>query len=488
MMGFEKPKQGQLFYTNFNLDTRVRSDHPLRKIAEKIDFDFSYEIVAHTYGNNGNESIPPPVLLKLMFLLIFYNVRSERELMLTLPERLDWLLFLGYDIDSPIPNHSVLSKARSRWGTELFKSFFERIVFQCVESGLVDGKKIFMDSSFIDANASRNSIIDKTSLKTLLNKKYQQLERRLDEIHEKESERHYREKNNRYVSLTDPEAAINQSNLCYKTHRVIEECSEIITAVEITPGDVNEAHRLENLLNAHTKNTEIEAETVVADSKYGTISNYLLCSDKNVEAHIPDLKKKIETKRTRNSNPLTIFSDKLFKYDAESDTYICPGNKRLKPKSYNVSRDSIDYAASKKDCSTCELKSLCTRNKNGRTIKRHSKQPIINQMRKRAESQRAKQDIRQRKHLMERTFANAKRYGFDRARWRGLSRVSIQEFLTCCVQNIQKLIKEKPRPIKSPALISEKKKPEFDWLNTQITHSNYGIHLDRAKFGLSHLL
>ena len=63
-----------------------------------------------------------------MLLLVFYNVRSERELMDTLPERLDWLWFLGYDLDSEIPDHSVLSQARKRWGAEVFRSFFERIV------------------------------------------------------------------------------------------------------------------------------------------------------------------------------------------------------------------------------------------------------------------------------------------------------------------------------------------------------------------------
>jgi len=56
--------------------------------------------------------VPPTVILKLILLLVFYNVRSERELMETLPERLDWLWFLGYDLDTELPNHSVLSKAR----------------------------------------------------------------------------------------------------------------------------------------------------------------------------------------------------------------------------------------------------------------------------------------------------------------------------------------------------------------------------------------
>jgi len=58
-----------------------------------------------------------------------------------------------------IPNHRALSKARTRWGMEVFRRFFERIVWQCVEAGLVDGNKLFMDSSLIQADASNNSVV-----------------------------------------------------------------------------------------------------------------------------------------------------------------------------------------------------------------------------------------------------------------------------------------------------------------------------------------
>jgi transposase len=91
MMGREDPLQSKLFYTDFNLERRIRQDHPLRNVARHIDFDFAYQEVADTYGANGNVSVPPPAILKLMLLLVLYNVRSERELMSTLPERLDWL-------------------------------------------------------------------------------------------------------------------------------------------------------------------------------------------------------------------------------------------------------------------------------------------------------------------------------------------------------------------------------------------------------------
>jgi transposase len=124
MMGHQSPPQDPLFSVNVQLETRVRIDHPLRRVNELIDFDFIYDEVADSHGENGNVSVPPPVILKLILLLVLYNLRSERELMETLPERLDWLWFLGYTLDTEIPDHSVLSKARTRWGKEAFKHFF----------------------------------------------------------------------------------------------------------------------------------------------------------------------------------------------------------------------------------------------------------------------------------------------------------------------------------------------------------------------------
>jgi transposase len=104
--------QKELFSYEVNLDRRVRADHPLRAIQAAVDFSFVRQEVADCYGYNGNESIDPEVILKLMFVLFFDNVKSERELMRMLPERLDYLWFLGFGLDDEIPDHSVLSKAR----------------------------------------------------------------------------------------------------------------------------------------------------------------------------------------------------------------------------------------------------------------------------------------------------------------------------------------------------------------------------------------
>ena len=79
MMGHQQRVQKKLFYTKFSLDQRVPKNHILRKVAKYIDFDFIYKEVKDKYGSNGNVSVPPPVILKMMLLLVFYNVYSEKE-------------------------------------------------------------------------------------------------------------------------------------------------------------------------------------------------------------------------------------------------------------------------------------------------------------------------------------------------------------------------------------------------------------------------
>ena len=120
MMGKQSPQEAKLFYYDICLERRIPQKHLLRKIEDILDFGFVYPLVKDCYGKNENISVPPPVIMKMMLLLFLYDVRSEREFMDTIPLRLDWLWFLGYDLDDEIPNHSVLSKARARWGIDIF--------------------------------------------------------------------------------------------------------------------------------------------------------------------------------------------------------------------------------------------------------------------------------------------------------------------------------------------------------------------------------
>ncbi len=72
---------------------------------------------------------------------------------------LAYLWFLGYDLDETPPDHSILSKARARYGREAYRRFFGEIVRQCAERGLVDGDRLYLDASLVKANASAGSLV-----------------------------------------------------------------------------------------------------------------------------------------------------------------------------------------------------------------------------------------------------------------------------------------------------------------------------------------
>jgi hypothetical protein len=339
----------------------------------------------------------------------------------------------------------VLSKARNRWGVEAFQRLFERIVWQCAETGLVDGTKLFMDSSLVDADASNNSVvkINKEALKVHLVRSFNELESRLEEKGNPEEDHEPKSgaANRNHISTTDPDASVTshgagKPKLQYKTHRSVDAKAEIITACEVTPGEVNEAHLLTTLLSMHQDNTQTTAETVVADTKYGTVENYLTCCDLGINAHIPDLKRTQQERDKRRG----IFTEEAFRYDSETDSYLCPGSQYLKKRNYNPKRDAFEYKCSAKICLACHLVSQCTTSKSGRSLKRHRRQEELDKMRNAAQSQTARKDIHTRQHLMERSFARATRYGFKRARWRRLWRVRIQEYLTSTIQNIMTLL------------------------------------------------
>ena len=439
MMGQQNGFQEKLFITGFNLDKRIPENHILRKISETIDFDFIYREVRHTYGAKGNVSVPPPVILKLMLLLFLFNVRSERELMTTLPLRLDWLWFLGYDIEDNIPNHSVLSKARTRWGVHAFKRFFDIILQQCVEASLIDGDKAFIDSSLVDADASNNSVVNMHDIKRYLKKSYRLLEERLDDFRGQKSTLI----NKKHISTTDPDASVTRygngrPKLRYKTHRVVDDKNEIITATKVTPGSVDDGAALKEMIDIHQQNTGTKPETIVADTKYGTIDNYLYYYDEGIKTHIPS----VEESHRGYGSKQGIFSKEEFTYNPDDDIFICPAGEILTRQKFNKKRRHYEYKASAKACRQCDIKDKCTRSKSGRTLKRHERQDELDRIVERTQSKESKKDLKTRQHLSERSFAQSTRYGFKRARWRNLWRMKIQDYLIAAIQNIMVLVNQ----------------------------------------------
>jgi len=438
MMGVHQP-QVELFSYKVNLDKRVRADHPLRRVAAEIDFTFIRAEVAPSYGSNGHVSTDPAVLLKMMFLLFFDDVASERELMKIIPERLDYLWFLGYGLDDSIPDHSVLSKARARWGKEAFEKFFTRTVTQCVQAGLVDGRKLHMDSSLINANASNDSVLRSSpELISALKAAYQAQESKLEDS---STQNVYQQVNDSLMSATDPDASITRKNSepsrpRYHHHRAVDDAQGVITAVETTPGSIAENKKLLSLIDQHQANTQAKVETVVADRKYGTAENYIACQEREIRTHIAPFL------THRKNEAIGIIPESEFKYQPEKDTYLCPAGKELIPRRLNVKRRTMEYYVPGRACLKCELREKCTRSKTGRTLQRHEHQKVLDKAKEQAQSSRGRRDRKRRQVLMEGSFADAaNNHGFKRARWRRLWRQQIQDWLIAAIQNIRTLFK-----------------------------------------------
>jgi transposase len=444
-MGPTQERETKLFHYGINLEKRVRPNNPLRQIDSLVDFRFVREKVAALYGKDGHESEDPIVIMKLMLLLFWDNISSERELMRIVGERLDYLWFLKMDVDDEIPNHSVLSKARGRWGKAIFEELFVQIVKACVEAGLVDGSKIHMDGSLVNANASRDSVHrGPPELIEALRTAYRREEAKLEVSDNDEGgERRAGNPTATTVSQTDPEAAMvrkgngDAPRPRYKNHRVVDDHHGVITALCTTSGNVGEDDKLMELVQQHEQHTGGKVQIVIGDAQYGTNANFAACQQRGIRSHMAAL----AAAYVNTGNRKGIFREEEFHYDSATDSYTCPAGKQLK-RAKNPDRDYLLYRGNRKMCSGCPLRTPCTHSKHWRTVKRHIYYERIQIARSQSRSGWAKRDRRRRMHLMEGSFGDAAtNHGFKRARWRGLTRQRTQDWLIATCQNIRMLIR-----------------------------------------------
>jgi transposase len=147
-----------------NLDALVPADHFYRQLEEKLDLSFVRAMVREDrYEEIGRPSIDPVVFFKLHLIAFFEGIPSERRLMETAHLNLAHRWYLGYDLDDALPDHSSLSKIRSRYGVEAFQRFFEAVVERCKEAGLVDGDELYFDATQVEANASMRSLMPRVA-------------------------------------------------------------------------------------------------------------------------------------------------------------------------------------------------------------------------------------------------------------------------------------------------------------------------------------
>src|SRR3712207_5304357 len=143
---------------NVSLEDLVPKDNFYRRLDRVLDLSFVRDLVKDRYAATGRPSVDPQVFFRLQLVMFFEDTRSERQLMEVAADRLSIRRFLGYDLHEALPDHSSLTRIRERYGLEIFRCFFERIVEQCFEAGLVWGEELYFDSTKVEANAAVDSL------------------------------------------------------------------------------------------------------------------------------------------------------------------------------------------------------------------------------------------------------------------------------------------------------------------------------------------
>ena len=306
----------------------VPLDHFYRHLDRVLDLGFVHDLVGDAYAAGGRTSIDPVVFFKLQLVMFFEGIRSERLLMRLVADRLSIRWYLGYNLQEPVPDHSSLTRIRSRYGLAIFRRFFEAIVEQCQQAGLVWGRDWIAETG-----------------------------------------RQRREAHGRYlrtadirISSTDPDATPLRlkgggTHLGYQTHCVVDGGKRhIILGVLVTPGEVMENQPMLDLAWHVRFRWKLHPRQVTGDTKYGTEENIQGVEDMGIRAYmpLPDWE--------QNS---AYFSASKFIYDAEQDHYVCPNGQVLRRTHTSEATQRVQYRALASVCRTCPLKAQCTPSETG---------------------------------------------------------------------------------------------------------------------------
>jgi transposase len=499
-----KPKSPQeSFYGSYLYDRIVPVDHLLRKINQVVDFSFARQILKDRYNADiGRPAEDPEFMLRLCLLQYIYG-DSDRQVVENARLNLAYKYFLGLAVDAEVPDYTTISYFRAqRLGEEKFRSVLEQIVGQCINKGLVKGKRQIIDSTPVIANINLSGIIglvrkcrenvlktiekqdtkmaERLGLKDLQNarnvkfaSKEEGLKQEVEaasnlldritaelrvkklipneelkkdlELLEKavvDREEHAKDK---LLSPVDPDARMGKktSNTWpgYKAHIVMEEETGIITGVKTTPANATDGSQLQPMLKEQEKVHSIKPKELTADKAYDWGENLESLDSNQTIANIA------LSKQVNHRNGAGYFTVDDFLYDPENIKLMCPAghistncyNEIL----YNYQLNKPGYAFRFKPslCNICSLKAKCVKNKQGRRVYISYYEPYFRLARERLATEEGKRAYRNR-YKIEQKIADLTRYcGLRRCRYRGLDRAHIHTLLATTVCNIKRMVK-----------------------------------------------
>jgi transposase len=476
MMGFKAREFAPV--EHLTLEQLVPRDHFYRHLDRVLDLGFVRELVAPYYAVVGRPSIDPVVFFKLELVMFFEGIRSERQLMRLVADRLGARWYVGYDLDEPLPDHSSLTRIRERYGREVFQRFFDEIVARCVAADLVWGKELYIDATKMVADASVDSIQPRFAVaaRAHLNDLFAVNDGALGPappvvvreepprigpsaeaapalaranaarhdwlaqsgLLDRRRVHHSWERTAEHaVSTTDPDATHlpmrDGVRLGYQGHYVVDGGkARIILEALATPAEVAEELPALDLIWRARMRWHLRLRQATGDKAYGTLAIIRGLEEQGVSAYV------LLPSQARSAS---LFSKEDFTYDPATDTYTCPNGTRLPYSHPSRTQQIYYYWAPAATCNACPLKASCTPSPLGRRVARS----YDDDFRDRVVAYRATEAYhkarRKRSVWVEPLFAEAKCWhGLRRCRLRRLWRVNVQVLWTAAGQNLKRLL------------------------------------------------
>ena len=442
MMGQHDRSEALFYY--FRLEDQVPENHLLRLIEKHISFEFVRERLRDSYSETGRPSIDPELLLRILLIGYLYGITSERKLVEELRMHLAWRWFTGLGFDQEIPHHSTFSKNRHGRFQEskLFEQLFEQIVRQCVNVGLVQGKHLSVDGSFVEANAAKESRIPRQQLAEAaqVNHTVRQFLVELEQQNPVEEPVHEQDQ----VSTTDPDSTYatkggTPARLGYYDNYLVDNPSCVIVGVQATAARMSqETIAAQDMLTRFAEWRGGTPESVAADTTYGNGEFLQWLADRGITPYM----------RTRDSihrKNSPFYGPERFTYEPENNRYICPAGQPLNYGGRSHRNRSYTYIGTRKRCGACSQRPHCT-SAAFRCLVIHQHEPARQRARDLANTPEFAHAQRQRKKV-EALFAELKnQIGLRRLRLRRLKFVREQFFLAAAAQNIKRLVRFLSQP------------------------------------------
>src|SRR3954464_5819399 len=133
----------------------------LQAVLLEAGFDGFAESQCKPYyaARQGRPSLPPGRYFRMHLVGYVEGIESERGLEWRCADSLSLREFLRLATTEPVPDHSWLSKTRSRLPLEVHEAVFSWVLQRLAEHGLIKGDRIGVDASTMEANAALRTIV-----------------------------------------------------------------------------------------------------------------------------------------------------------------------------------------------------------------------------------------------------------------------------------------------------------------------------------------